>query len=888
MKKVRAAFVAAVALGLSAAADPLADTNALVWTEGTALPMEGRGFADTPTPYSRIGKSHVARIEKANWGVVYHAGNSAGLSFRFATDAAQLTFRWSLTCAALNCADLSNIGHSGLDVYERAPGGEWKFVNWRFIMPRNYPMQQTGNFYTISWTPGNECWVYLPSYNGISDFAVGIEKGKRILPVAPRKSGIAKPVVFYGSSITHGAAASRPGLAYPSVAGRRGDFPIVNLGFSGCAHMEPEVGDMVAAVDASCYVLDPLGNMWVGEINERYEKFVRRLAAARPGVPIVLASFCADHAWTQGREAAVKAVFDKLTQESAAFARTLTFIPTSELVTRDLDEATVDGCHPTDDAMLQIGNALAGRLPAIIRRAQGRQAPVDVGNDLQVLWDDFVVDAEKTTATRVLHHPEYAGDVMLHDKPWEGDGSDYHCIFKDGDVYRMYYNGVAIGITRKQPYPYSADGVRICYAESKDGVRWTKPNLGLREFRGSKENNIVLDRTDSERGWDNCFVFRDPNPACPKDELYKAVGSYERRAKEGEACPANMTLLKASVIDDGIKRDNVPFFRCLALFTSPDPFHFKFNRPITGAGAFDTLNTMVWDRHTKQYFCYCRGYHGVKEERNGDLNVRDVMVTTSKDAVTWTKPKLLDFGEGAEDYALYTNLIQPYFRNDRLFVGFPTRYVERKEWTKNFDRLPGTAERKERSTKWGAHCKRYGLTTSDCIFIMSRDGKTFQRDDEAFIRPGPQGSRNWVYGDCYPAYGLVPVPGDEGAQEELSIYQYTGHWMGATETLKRYRIRQDGFVSRQAPYAGARVVTKPMAFAKGRELLINFSTSARGRLFVTVRDDSGRSLRSIELFGDEVDRVVDFGKDELATFAGKPVTLEFEMSDSDIYSFRFK
>jgi len=111
--------------------------------------------------------------------------------------------------------------------------------------------------------------------------------------------------------------------------------------------------------------------------------------------------------------------------------------------------------------------------------------------------------------------------------------------------------------------------------------------------------------------------------------------------------------------------------------------------------------------------------------------------------------------------------------------------------------------------------------------------------------------------------------------------------MGEGESVYRYTLRQDGFVSRQAPYAGAKVVTKPLVFA-GKELLINFSTSARGRMFVTAHDDFGRSLGSVELFGDQVDRVVDFEKDELASFAGKPVTLEFEMSDADLYSFRFK
>ena len=99
-------------------------------------------------------------------------------------------------------------------------------------------------------------------------------------------------------------------------------------------------------------------------------------------------------------------------------------------------------------------------------------------------------------------------------------------------------------------------------------------------------------------------------------------------------------------------------------------------------------------------------------------------------------------------------------------------------------------------------------------------------------------------------------------------------------------VRLDGFVSRHATYAEQRLVTKPIVF-KGSELTLNFSTSARGRIFLTVRDESGRELRSAEIFGDKVDRIVGFEGGSLAEFAGRPVTLDFRMSDADLYSFKF-
>ena len=129
---------------------------------------------------------------------------------------------------------------------------------------------------------------------------------------------------------------------------------------------------------------------------------------------------------------------------------------------------------------------------------------------------------------------------------------------------------------------------------------------------------------------------------------------------------------------------------------------------------------------------------------------------------------------------------------------------------------------------------------------------------------------------------------DSGQLRMMAPGTFDRHWSGLASNLNRYRLLQDGFISRRATYAGQKVVTKPLVFA-GSELLVNFSTSARGRMFVTLQDESGNSLRSIELFGDKVDRSVDFAAGgKVSDFAGKPVVVEFDMSDADLYSFRFR
>jgi hypothetical protein len=181
---------------------------------------------------------------------------------------------------------------------------------------------------------------------------------------------------------------------------------------------------------------------------------------------------------------------------------------------------------------------------------------------------------------------------------------------------------------------------------------------------------------------------------------------------------------------------------------------------------------------------------------------------------------------------------------------------------------------------------RYGLTITDCVFISSRNGDCFTRFDEAFVRPGPERQFNWVYGDCYPARGLVRTPGTRGYDDEISLYIFHGHWHDIATELQRYTLRIDGFASYQATYKPQALVTKPLVFS-GKSLTINFATSARGSVFVEIADLDGNSIKSSEVFGDSIDRLVGF-TDDLAQFQNKPVIITFTLSDANLYSFQFK
>lgn len=475
---------------------------------------------------------------------------------------------------------------------------------------------------------------------------------------------------------------------------------------------------------------------------------------------------------------------------------------------------------------------------------------INIGGRRELFWDDYLIDHEATTAVLKLHRPQSKEVVIDHNEPWEGDGCDFHCIVQDDGFYRMYYLGWEM---LKPDMTLGPRPIVVCYAESKDGKSWVKPRLGICDFEGSKENNIILDHHTAR--FDNFSVFKDTNPDCPPEELYKGIG-----------------------IDGFNATGDAHHLWC---FTSPDGIRFKKAWKMTDKGKFDTLNVAFWDKAACRYVCYIRDFHDIPGD---DLNagIRDIRRMVSKDFKSWSKPVRLDFGEG-EDYPLYTNVVQPYYRAEHMLVGFPSRYVEKKAWTPAFDQLPG-AERRKRRMK--SH-PRLGLAITDCLFMSSRDGESWKRWDEAFMTPGLEREYNWVYGDCYPALGMIETENDlPHAPNELSMYAYDNHWSMTPAKLRRYTIRIDGFVSYSATYKPCRLVTKPFRF-EGNRLSVNFATSAAGYVRIKLIGED-RELNSAELFGDSLDKTVTFEDGDPASLSGQPVTMEITMSDAHLYSFKFE
>ena len=491
---------------------------------------------------------------------------------------------------------------------------------------------------------------------------------------------------------------------------------------------------------------------------------------------------------------------------------------------------------------------LSGLLMAACVAVAQDAEPVAIGSRLEPLVDTHLIATLSGGAAFRLHQPVPREIVLDHNEPWEGSGTGYHTVFQDGPLYRMYYKTWHLdpqpgGL--KTPHPTFAG-----YAHSTDGIHWVKPRLGLFEYEGAKDNNIVW----VGKGSHDFTPFKDTRPGCPPEELYKAVGWGDE--------PSG-----------------------LYAFKSADGIHWSFlqDAPIMTGYAFDTQNLAFWDSVRNEYRAYIRDFR-----QQNYQGVRGIRTAISPDFRTWTEAQWLEYADSPVEQ-LYTNQVQPYYRAPHLFVGFPTRYVER-GWSPSMEALPNPEHRHLRSSA----SDRYGMAISEALFMTSRDGLHFNRWNEAFLPPGIERADNWAYGDHYLAWQLVETESCmDGAPRELSLYATESYWTGNSSRLRRYTMRIDGFVSIDAPLSGGEILTKPLVF-EGTGLVLNFATSAAGSIRVEVQSPDGQPLPGLALddchdvFGDALARPVVWKEAAIGPLAGQPVRLRFVLRDARLYALQFR
>lgn len=449
---------------------------------------------------------------------------------------------------------------------------------------------------------------------------------------------------------------------------------------------------------------------------------------------------------------------------------------------------------------------------------------INLGSRRELFVDDFLV-ARMEGAGLKLHQPEPRDVALVCDQPWEGNTSAYYTFFSDDDRFRVYYRGSHFDEKTKRP----AHPEFTCYAESRDGLTWEKPELGLFEFNGSKRNNIVW----AGLGTHNFTPFKDGNSACAPGARYKALAG-------------------GKTMVNGKPRD------CLNAIQSADGVHWSLmSEAVITAGAFDSQNLAFWDAARGEYRAYWRIFSAGHTDERGwkPAGVRAIRTATSKDFIHWTNQADLQYVDSPDEH-LYTNAVMSYSRAPHLLIGFPTRFQPKTQQV-------------------------------EPVFMTSRDGVLFRRWSQELIPITAPKDRDGNRSN-YMAWGLFQLPGND---RELSVYATEAYYTGPGSRVRRFTFRTDGFVSVRAGGEGT-LLTRPLAFS-GSQLALNIASRGATRVELQDQAGqplAGFALEDCEpIAGDFVEHIVRWKSGpDLSRLAGQPVRLRFAMKDADLFSIRFQ
>jgi hypothetical protein len=444
-------------------------------------------------------------------------------------------------------------------------------------------------------------------------------------------------------------------------------------------------------------------------------------------------------------------------------------------------------------------------------------APIDVGSRVEMFVDRHLI-ADVRGAELRLAEPVKREVVLELNKPWEGATSAYFSVFRDGETIRLYYRGTSDDAGRSG---------FTCYAESTDGIHFTRPSLGLVEFDGSSANNILYKGPHSA----SFAPFRDANPNAKADERYKAL-CYEVRNRQG-----TMTAM-----------------------ASADAIHWRRMQEtsIVPPGEYDSLNCVTWDGEAKKYRVFDRYWTG-----GGFKGIRGIESRTSDDFLHWSEPTPNRYTTGEPREHLYTSAITRCPGAEHFWLAFPMRFVpERKKVPSHPE--PGV---------------------SDAMFMSSRDGVTWTPFREAWVRPGLD-EKNWTERSSMPAWGIIETPGDPTT---FSMY-ISEHYRWPSNRLRRLTVRKHGFASIHAAagevatkpitFTGERLLINYSTGAAG-SVQVELQDEDGKAI------DGFKAGDCAPIFGDELEHEVKWAGGSLARFARRPVRLSFVVVDADVYAFRF-
>jgi hypothetical protein len=361
----RIALVACL-LAFGAPSSARASEPAIVWTDAATLPVSGRGFADA-AGYQRLPDRFRGTIPERVWQL---STNSAGVVVTLRTDAAEIRLRW--TTGVTQITHMPTNAVMGIDVYSLGHDADGR-LDARYLGTAHARAEASHEWTAVAGlSPGERTIaLYLPLYERVERLEIGVPEGASLAPADASAFFARPPVVVYGTSIAQGAAASRPGMAWPAILGRLAAREVVNLGFSATGRLDPGMAEALGEIDAAVYVLDCLPNLDPGEVLPRTLAFVRRLRELRPATPIVLVENITypatrDRPWLAeilpAKNAALAEALATLRAEGVGGL----WLVNADERTGQIEDETSDGIHPTDAGMRRHAERLARVLAEVL------------------------------------------------------------------------------------------------------------------------------------------------------------------------------------------------------------------------------------------------------------------------------------------------------------------------------------------------------------------------------------------------------------------------------------------------------------------------------------------------------------------------------------------
>ena len=316
--------------------------------------VEGLYWFDSEKLYQRLPQAAEKMVTPQVWTL---SCCPTGGQIRFATDSRRIVVSVKNTDGKVNVT-MAEIARSGFDLYCGTPGVDEEFWNTAWPVPGE--LEYTYEIFNVPEKLLRNFRINLPLYNGVEELFIGLEKNSKILPPVPLKSQ--QPIVVYGTSITQGGCASRPGSVYTNILSRKLGMEFLNFGFSGNGQNHPEVAEVLTEIkNPALFILDSEANSISAEkVNERVPRFLDIIRKAYPTVPILVLSKIPYGKRYALELPSLKAEFRTIVEQRQALGdKNIYFADGSKFFdSSDYSENTVDGAHPTDRGFFQMAKAL--------------------------------------------------------------------------------------------------------------------------------------------------------------------------------------------------------------------------------------------------------------------------------------------------------------------------------------------------------------------------------------------------------------------------------------------------------------------------------------------------------------------------------------------------